>query len=158
MIEVSLKHFVETGRFGTVALGQSRAQVRAALGEPDDLGGTSRKHREPAIWKYGGFELHFPPSGDSLELIHVDHFDLPSGGRNVVVEPWIIRGDLPQDALERELKKLGLAFGVREEANRETFLIETASSVQFGYHLDDDATPPAKELQFISLARPTRSP
>ncbi len=80
MVAISLKEFVETGGFGPVELGQSRAQVRASLGEPDDLGGTSRKYPEPAVWKYGSFELHFPPPKNSLWLIHVDHFDVPSGG------------------------------------------------------------------------------
>lgn len=158
MVTISLKNFVQTGRFGSVALGQSRAQVRTSLGEPDDLGGTSRKHRKPAIWKYGSFELHFPPPGDSLSLIHVDHFDIQLGGRNVIVEPWIMRGDLPQDALERELSKLGLAYEVREEPNRNVLLLETASGVQFGYHFDDGATLPAAELRFISLSRQTSAP
>ena len=51
MVQVSLKDFVQTGRFGPVALGQSRAELRAHLGEPDDLGGTSRRHHKPRIWK-----------------------------------------------------------------------------------------------------------
>lgn len=158
MVTISLKDFVQTGRFGSVALGQSRAEVRSFLGEPDDLGGTSRKHRKPAIWKYGGFEFHFPPPGDSLSLIHVDHFDIPLGGRNGIVDPWVIRSDLPQDALERELGKLGIAYEVRQEAYREVLLIETASGVQFGYHLGDGEVPPATELQFISLSRQKSAP
>lgn len=153
MVTISLKDFVQTGRFGSVALGQSRAHVRSFLGEPDDLGGTSRKHRKPAIWKYGSFEFSFPPPGDSLTLIHADHFDIPSGGRNVIVDPWIIRGDLPQDDLERELGKAGFAYQVREEAYREALLIETVSGVQFGYHLGAGEAPPATALQFISLSR-----
>ncbi len=51
MVRVSLKGFVQTGRFGPVALGQSRAELRAHPGEPDDLGGTSRRQRKLRIWK-----------------------------------------------------------------------------------------------------------
>lgn len=152
MVTISLKDFVATGRFGSVVLGQSRAQVRSFLGEPDDLGGTSRKHREPAIWKYGSFEFHFPPPEDALRLIHADHFDVPSGGRTMTFDPWIVRGDLPRDALERELGNLGLAYEVRREAYSEAFVIETASGVQFGYRLAEGELPPAGELCYISLS------
>lgn len=34
VVRVSLKDFVQTGRFGPVALGQSRAELRAHPGEP----------------------------------------------------------------------------------------------------------------------------
>jgi len=44
-----------------VNLGMSREQVVAALGQPDSMGGTSRKHRTPSIYKYGNTELWFGP-------------------------------------------------------------------------------------------------
>lgn len=47
----------------------SQAAVRALLGEPDEVGGFSRKHRRPRILKYGAWELHFGPS---LWLIFTD--------------------------------------------------------------------------------------
>jgi hypothetical protein len=42
-----------------VKIGMTREEVRAALGEPDATGATSRKYPIPAIWKYGEVELHF---------------------------------------------------------------------------------------------------
>ena len=40
----------------------SREEVIAALGPPDDVGGTSRKYKTPSIYKYGQIELFFEPS------------------------------------------------------------------------------------------------
>jgi hypothetical protein len=37
----------------------TRDELRRLLGEPDDVGGTSRKHPTPVIWKYGDIEYHF---------------------------------------------------------------------------------------------------
>jgi len=31
----------------------AREQVRAALGEPDAMGGTSRRNKYPCVWQYG---------------------------------------------------------------------------------------------------------
>lgn len=44
-----------------IRVGMTREEVVAALGPPDDTGGTSRKYRTPAIYKYGDIELHFEP-------------------------------------------------------------------------------------------------
>jgi hypothetical protein len=45
-----------------IKIGMSREEVRNALGEPDAVGGTSRKYHIPAIYKYGQVELHFSNS------------------------------------------------------------------------------------------------
>jgi hypothetical protein len=47
-----------------VRLGMSRTEVLDVLGPPDDVGYTSRKYREPAIFEYGLVELHFEPWKD----------------------------------------------------------------------------------------------
>jgi molybdopterin-guanine dinucleotide biosynthesis protein A len=44
---------------GNVKIGMSREQVVAVLGPPDDVGGTSRRHRTPSVYKYGDIELFF---------------------------------------------------------------------------------------------------
>ena len=65
--------FASTGDICPIRLGMSRDDVRAAFGEPDDVGGTSRKRKEPAIWVYGGLEFHFDhTAGDELFLIYRD--------------------------------------------------------------------------------------
>jgi hypothetical protein len=42
-------------------VGMTREEVVAVLGEPDDVSTLSRKHRIPAIYKYGDIELYFEP-------------------------------------------------------------------------------------------------
>ena len=65
--------FASNGDICPIRLGMSRDDVRAAFGEPDDVGGTSRKRQKPAIWVYGGLEFHFDyTAGDELFLIYRD--------------------------------------------------------------------------------------
>ena len=51
--------FASTGDICPIRLGMSRDEIRATFGEPDDVGATSRKRPEAAIWVYGGLEFHF---------------------------------------------------------------------------------------------------
>jgi hypothetical protein len=53
------KKFGETEDICPVRLDYTRENIRALFGEPDEMGGTSRKHKTPAIWKYGELEFHF---------------------------------------------------------------------------------------------------
>ena len=63
--------FSRTGDICPLRLGMTRAELKAVLGEPDDVGGTSRRWKTPAILKYAELEFHFGlgPQG-RLELIH----------------------------------------------------------------------------------------
>ena len=69
------ERFISSGDICLIPLGMSRDDLRAAFGEPDDVGGTSRKHRVPAIWVYGGLEFHFDTAGGELCLIYQDTAD-----------------------------------------------------------------------------------
>jgi hypothetical protein len=65
------EEFASTGDICPIRLGMSRDEIRAAFGEPDDVGATSRRRREAAIWVYGGLEFHFDAgAGDELVLIY----------------------------------------------------------------------------------------
>jgi len=65
--------FTSTGDICPIRLGISRDQLRAIFGEPDDVGGTSRKRRDPRIWVYDGLEFHFDHTvGYELCLIYSD--------------------------------------------------------------------------------------
>src|SRR5262245_2381004 len=62
-----------TGDICPIHLGMTRDEVSSLLGPPDDTGGTSRKHRTPAIWRYGELEFHFGPRPtDPLSLIFLE--------------------------------------------------------------------------------------
>lgn len=68
--------FRDTGHISPLRLGASREEVQAALGPPDDVGGASRKHPSPAIWKYGAVELHFEQGTEGgLHLIYLEDAD-----------------------------------------------------------------------------------
>lgn len=70
------KKFRATGDICPVRLGCSREDIRTLFGEPDAVGGTSRKYRTPAVWKYGELEFHFgPKSTDLLALIYSESAD-----------------------------------------------------------------------------------
>jgi hypothetical protein len=70
------ERFSSTGDICPIRLGMSRDQLRAAFGEPDDVGATPRKRQEPGIWVYGGLEFHFDHTGgDELFLIYRDNAD-----------------------------------------------------------------------------------
>lgn len=107
---VSMQEWLRTGLFGPVRLGMMRAQVRELLGPPDDVGGTSCKHRTPTIWKYGDIEFHFGGRAEPLGLICLDHFDLPTGGRAIALDPRVLRGGLPRREVERQLEASGLPY------------------------------------------------
>ena len=138
MIQVSLKDFIRTGDFAGVRLGSTEAEVKALLGEPDDVGGTSRRQRRPLIWKYGDFEFHFPPDGDRLWMIFIDEFDIPRGGRTLALDPWIIRRDLPRAELVSALAALKLDPRVREDTVLEAWIVTASSGVTFAYHAAED--------------------
>ena len=65
------KKFRETGDISPVRLGCAREDLRTLFGEPDAVGCATRKHRTPAVWKYGELEFHFGPRNmDVLALIY----------------------------------------------------------------------------------------
>lgn len=55
----------------------TRAELKAVLGEPDDVGMPSRRWRTPPIFKYADVEFHFEngPQG-RLMLIYQERDDI----------------------------------------------------------------------------------
>jgi hypothetical protein len=70
--------FRRTGDICPLRLGMSRDELKAVLGQPDDVGGTSRRWRTPAIYKYSDVEFHFGlgPEG-TLDLIYRERDGIP---------------------------------------------------------------------------------
>lgn len=65
--------FKTSGDICPLRLGHRRDEVKAVLGEPDAVGGTSHKQSAAAIWRYGEVEFHFGPSpNDTLSLIWLE--------------------------------------------------------------------------------------
>ncbi|MEO7714958.1 MAG: hypothetical protein ABIY70_02040, partial [Capsulimonas sp.] len=57
-MSVSLKELLRTGVFAGIQPGTPKQQLLDLLGEPDYVGGTSRKYRRPQILVYGSVELY----------------------------------------------------------------------------------------------------
>ena len=71
--------FRVSGDICPVRLGITRDELKAILGEPDDVGGTSRKQRTPVIWKYDQLEFFFGRGSDGvLELIYSEVDNVPA--------------------------------------------------------------------------------
>ena len=67
----------------TDGLVATRDELRRHLGEPDAVGGTSRKQRVPLVWKYREIEFHFGPDG-RVWLIYTEDQD---GNPHVLAGP-----------------------------------------------------------------------
>ena len=78
-------NFRVTGDICPVRLGITRDELKAILGEPDDVSTTSRKHRTPAIFKYEELEFHFEPEPDGrLSLIYMEVDNVPTISISVI--------------------------------------------------------------------------
>jgi len=138
MIDVSLRDFLQTGRFGPVELGMPSAKVEGFLGAADSLGASSSRARRPFLWKYGEVEFHFLPrkgKDDQLVLVFLEHFNVPSGGPKVRIDPWFIRGGLSLDAVEREFRAAGLktrSFRREHLQGATELVVEKGASLLFG--------------------------
>jgi hypothetical protein len=124
VITVSLKDVVMGGVFGPVHVDFTRAQVHDILGDPEDWMVLSRrvsrrvkKSATPwirsGIWMYGDIEFHFWSDDgweDRLMLIYTDDFTIPTGGKAIDLDPWIIRRGLTQQEAERELRAARIEF------------------------------------------------
>lgn len=84
----------------------NEAEVRAFLGTPDDVGRTSNKHGRSSILKYGDLEFSF--HDDSLGLIHTDDFEVPSGGKSIQLDPWLLTNELTLQEASTELTNHGV--------------------------------------------------
>jgi hypothetical protein len=69
-------------------LGATRDDIRALFGEPDQVGGVTRKHKQPRLWKYGPVEFHFGPD-DRLFLVYLDSGELER--RTILRDPPSVR-------------------------------------------------------------------
>ena len=109
---MNLKDFLQTLTLGRIHLGLRENDVSAILGEPDCVGGASRKYRRPSIWKYGDIELFFDYQTRQICLISIYFLEdgYPSGGAAIQLDPWIIKGGLRPHELIPQLDKEGIDY------------------------------------------------
>lgn len=105
---VSMREFLRSGDFGPVRLGDSVDVLRAAFGDPDDTGGTSRRQKTPVIWKYGDVEFHLTADASRVGLIFCDRFERLHLGAAASFDPWFFAGHPSVETVERELATAGI--------------------------------------------------
>lgn len=125
-MNVSLLHFLRTGRFGELQVGLTSQEVVALLGEPQAKGGTSRRYRHPCIYKYGCLEVWFSRK-TPFEVVGIfierdferTKFEFwPS----ITVEDWELRPGAAWDEVKAYLVSHGIRFS--EMANPDRFMLE----------------------------------
>src|SRR5919109_4591244 len=137
---VNLKDFPRTLKLGRIHLGQHANDVAAILGEPDCVGGASRKHRWPPIWKYGDIELLFDYRTRQINMVVINFWEQknPSGGASIQLDPWIIKGGLRLDELTRRLDKEGIDYCEIDALNPGTRRLLVNSVITMIFNDDPD--------------------
>ena len=136
----ALEAFARTGRLGPVALGIARSAVRDALGPPDD-GFADGPVEQSGIWKYGDVEVYFvgPAPDAAVWLIHFDYFNVPTGGRSLDLDPWVIRREMPLADLQAALRRAGIPADTRPDPwNPGCAAVSTPAGVRFIVGVDVD--------------------
>jgi hypothetical protein len=113
-INVSLRNWIIGGELGPFRVGSTKAELIRAVGEPDQTG--CPDNGEDTVWQYGDLELLFDASERPFRVscVEMHAFDgVPSGGRKVRIDPWIVRSTLPLADMRQALTELGVTF--REE-------------------------------------------
>jgi hypothetical protein len=107
---VSMREFLRSGEFGPVRLGDSADSLKRIFGEPPVVGGTSRRHRTPGIWKYGDIEFHLTSNRKCVCLIFCDTFEKLQLGSAAAFDRWFFEGHPSVELVERELVSAGIGF------------------------------------------------
>ena len=153
---VNLKDFLRTLKLGRIHLGQRADDVAAILGEPDCVGGASRKHRWPPIWKYGDIELPFDYRTRQINMVVINFREQkhPSGGASIQLDPWIIKGGLWLDELTRQPDKEGIDHCEVEPLNPGTRQLLMNSAITMIFSVDPDEWMGWRGLCKLCLSRP----
>jgi len=100
---ISMRDFIASGRFGSIQLGVSRAEVEALLGPPHAWSEPGPL-QAAAIWKYGGVEFYF--GSGVLWMIFCDDFGSPCTQINC----WILQRGLSLVQAEAELQAAAIQY------------------------------------------------
>ena len=118
MIRVSLRDWIVTGELGPFRHGATKAELIRRVGQPTDSG--CEDLGQDAVWRYGDIELLFyvsltEPAVMFSASIHSFN-EVPDGGRDVRIDPWILRMYMPPGKLRGGLAGLGVRY--REEPDK----------------------------------------
>ena len=140
-----MRDFLRTGEFGPIRLGDSVESLTSAFGDPQQLGGTSRKRRTPCIWKYGDIEFHLSDDRQSVWLIFCDTFDCLHLGSAASLDPWFFDGHPPRDTVEGELTAAQIPFHRTDMPHEPAVcLLRLNSGVELMFSTEDHSMTPSE--------------
>ena len=133
---ISLRQFLQTGCLGELRTGLPPEEVRGLLGEPDDVGGTSRKYPRPCIYVYGAVELYFQRQRPfSLTTIHWEAVERGEFclSERCVVQDWDLTPGMAREQVEAFLRSHELAFQRQEHPSLPTTDLLLPSGVKLSF-------------------------
>lgn len=116
-----LRHFLEKGTLGPIALGLSPLEVQHKLGNPEDVGGTPKNR----LWKYGSIQFGFhrnkaAPTGE-LDFIGLyfryGRLTLP---KSISLEGWIPSETTTIEEFIHYLEEQGIGYSEDRQLTFET--------------------------------------
>lgn len=131
---VDMKSFLISGVFGQISLPMSRQDIKAILGEPDDW--TSEQSQSTAsIWKYANVEFHFEPRTDAAWMIFSDDLASSISTSALLLESWIVRGQIPLEDAEAALLQAGIVYQRISNPVFETIDLIMTSKVKLSFSI-----------------------
>ena len=133
-ISVSMREFLRTGAFGPLTIGDSAEKLKNTLGDPHEVGGSSRRHRAPGIWKYGDVEFHLTDDRRRIWLIFCDTYETLHLGGAASLDGWFFKGHPSSAVVENELNAAQMSFsreGVPHEPSAYVLRVQSGVELLF---------------------------
>jgi hypothetical protein len=113
-MNVSLKHFLQTGSLGLLHLGMSAQEVLDLLGPPDYGDVTFQDEQSGGTWQYGTFGISFGDEYNQLEgLASIEWTPVlgePRLPSSCDIEDWDITAEMKPLEIKTYLRNTGLKF------------------------------------------------
>ena len=135
-MKVSLIEFLQTGFLGDLRPGMSKDEVRVLLGEPDAIGGMSRKYPQGHLFLYGTVEIYFqhqqPYQHTSVfwDAQEKSKFQLSSKCK---ITDWFLEPGMSVNRVEAFLREYQLAFEYKFRVEEEPLDIVLPSGITIGF-------------------------
>lgn len=152
MLAVSLEEFFRTGTLGEIQLGMPRESVLSLLGPTVWWGPSDATTFETAtIWKYGDIEFYFSRA-NRLFQIFSDDFEIPTGGKTLHIDPWVIHDKMLAETLKAALDEARIPFTVQDVPTLPGVIqIATAGNVRLMCRIELEPDDDFEELGLFSF-------
>jgi hypothetical protein len=127
MMEISIKQFIETGKFGPVHIGMTKDAVIRLLGQPD---GTIACAKPRSGIHYSYYEFFFDAT-QTLHAIQNDNYHpqypelVEFANEIIVIDPWFLRSSTPVkwSYVENLLRHENISYTPREYWGRKALQV-----------------------------------